>query len=180
MPPIIIHTPRLILRQWKDEDIEPFVKMNMDEDVMRYFPAVHTINETYAQVARIKQQFTYFRYGLYALERIDNGQFIGFTGFAHPRFESHFTPCVEIGWRLSKNNWGQGFATEAAIACIQHGFNHLQFKEILSWTATINKPSINVMEKAGLKNIGEFEHPLLPDGHILKTHVLYKIAQANT
>lgn len=176
----VITTPRLIIRHWKDEDTEPFVQMNMDAEVMRYFPSTLTPDETMAQIARIKQHFTGYGYGLYALERTDTAQFIGFTGFAHPGFESYFTPCVEIGWRLGKEHWGQGFATEAAIACIQHGFNTLGFKDIFSWTATINKPSYKVMEKAGLKHIGGFEHPLLPDGHILKPHVLYKISACLT
>ena len=179
MEQTIITTTRLKLRHWQEEDQQPFIKMNMDKDVMQFFPDLQTAEETLAQIGRIKQQFTDFGYGFYAIERIDNGQFVGFTGFAHPRFESHFTPCVEIGWRLSKANWGHGFATEAALACIHHGFKHLGFKEILSWTATINKPSIHVMEKAGLKKTGEFEHPLIPEGHILKTHVLYKIERNN-
>ena len=175
----MITTPRLILRHWRDEDVEPFIKMNMDKEVMRYFPTMQTAEETKAQLKRIKQHFADFGYGLYAVERLDTGQFIGFTGFAHPRFESYFTPCIEIGWRLSKDSWGCGFATEAAIACIQHGFSKLGFEEILSFTATINKPSISVMEKAGLSKIGEFEHPALPDGHVLKTHVLYKTGSNN-
>jgi ribosomal-protein-alanine N-acetyltransferase len=108
---------------------------------------------------------------------MDNGQFIGYTGFAHPTFESHFTPCVEIGWRLSKENWNQGFATEAALACLHYGFKKLAFNEIYSFTATINLPSIKVMEKIGMKKQGEFEHPALAEGHKLKTHVLYKIAK---
>jgi ribosomal-protein-alanine N-acetyltransferase len=170
----IITTPRLILRHWMDGDTGPFIKMNMDEDVMRYFPAIQTEEETLAQIARIKQHFVDFGYGLYAVERLDNGQFVGFTGFAHPRFESFFTPCIEIGWRLSKANWGHGFATEVALACIQYGFKNLGFSEIVSFTATINLPSINVMKKAGLNKTAEFEHPMVPDGHILKTHVLYK------
>jgi RimJ/RimL family protein N-acetyltransferase len=179
MSQIIITTPRLKLRHWKDEEAEPFIKMNMDKEVMRFFPSTQTAEETIAQIGRIKQHFTDFGYGLYAVERTDNGQFIGYTGFAHPRFESFFTPCVEIGWRLGKDNWHQGFATEAALACLKYGFDEIGFKEIFSFTAVINKPSENVMERAGLNRVGDFEHPALPDGHILKPHVLYKIALNN-
>ena len=179
MSQIIITSRRLKLRNWKDEDTEPFIKMNMDTDVMRFFPAPQTREETLAQILRIKQHFDDHGYGLYAVERKDNGLFIGFTGFAHPRFESHFTPCIEIGWRLSKENWRQGFATEAAKACLDHGFKRLGFDEILSFTATTNIPSIGVMEKVGLTRVEVFEHPLLPNGHKLKPHVLYKVVKKN-
>lgn len=172
----IITTPRLILRHWKDEDTEPFIKMNMDEEVMRFFPAMQSADETIALIARVQKHFEDYGYGPYAVERIDTGQFIGFTGFFHPRFESYFTPCIEIGWRLSKDAWNLGFATEAAKACLGYGFEKLGLHEIYSFTATINLPSINVMEKARLKKVGEFEHPGIAEGHKLKTHVLFKIA----
>ena len=176
MSQIVITTPRLKIRHWKDEDTEPFIKMNKDEEVMRFFPAVQSAKATIALIGRVHEHFNDYGYGPYAVERMDTGQFIGFTGFFHPRFKSHFTPCVEIGWRLDKEHWNQGFATEAAIACLEHGFEILGLDEVYSFTATINLPSIKVMEKAGLKKTGEFEHPDVPDGHRLKTHVLYKIA----
>jgi ribosomal-protein-alanine N-acetyltransferase len=176
MGPAIITTNRLKLRHWRDEDTEPFSQLNKDPEVMRFFPCIQNAEETLAQIGRIKKHFRDYNYGLYAIERIDNGQFIGFTGFTHPNFQSFFTPCVEIGWRLSKENWGRGFATEAAKACLYYGFAELGFKEIYSFTAFVNIPSMNVMQKAGLKMAGEFEHPSLPDGHRLKNHVLYKIA----
>jgi [ribosomal protein S5]-alanine N-acetyltransferase len=176
MSKLIISTPRLNLREWKQEDTGPFIKMNMDKEVMRYFPSIQNEAETTAQIARIKQHFNDYGYGLYALERKDTGAFIGFTGFAHPRFESFFTPCVEIGWRLNKEHWNMGFATEAARACIKFGFGELNFNEIVSFTAVVNLPSINVMKKSGLSMVGEFEHPLVKEGHVLRSHVLYKIA----
>jgi ribosomal-protein-alanine N-acetyltransferase len=176
MSQVIIETKRLKLRQWKDEDTQSFIKMNGDAEVMRFFPSVQSADETIALIARIQKHFNDYGYGPYAVQRIDTGQFIGFTGFFHPTFKSHFTPCIEIGWRLDKDHWNQGFATDAAIACLQYGFDKLGLNEIYSFTATINLPSINVMEKAGLKKIGQFEHPNVPDGHRLKTHVLYKIA----
>ena len=149
--------------------------MNKDKEVTRFFPAALSADETIALIARVHEHFKDYGYGPYAVERIDTGQFIGFTGFFHPRFESHFTPCVEIGWRLSKDAWNLGFATEAAKACLGYGFEKLDLNEIYAFTATINQPSINVMVKAGLKKVGEFEHPSVPDGHKLKTHVLFKI-----
>ena len=179
MSQIIITTPRLILRQWKDEDAGPFIKMNMDKEVMRFFPALATAEETMALITRIKAHFTDYGYGIYAIERKDSGEFIGFTGLWHATFKSYFTPCVEIGWRLSKDNWGHGFATEAAIACLELGFTGLGLKEIYSFTSILNKPSMNVMKKIGMKYAGEFEHPGVADGHILKAHVLYKSTRNN-
>ena len=176
MPQTIITTERLKLRHWAEADIEPFIKMNKDPEVMRFFPAAQSDEETRQQLTRIKQHFADHGYGLYAAERSDTGAFIGYIGFAHPRFNSFFTPCVEIGWRLSKENWGLGFATEAARACIQHGFDILHFPEIYSFTATINLPSVNVMKRSGLTYTGKFNHPSLPTGHPLEEHVLYRIA----
>jgi len=177
MEEAIINTDRLKLRHWKNEDVVPFVKMNMDKEVMRFFPSTQTAKESMALIARVKKHFADYGYGPLAIERKDNGQFIGFTGLFHPTFKSYFTPCVEISWRLSKNNWGLGFATEAAKACIEQGFNKFRLKEIYSFTSTTNEPSMNVMKKLGMKYEGQFEHPSLPDGHILKTHVLYKICE---
>ena len=174
MSNIVITTPRLKIRYWKDEDSAPFIEMNQNADVMRFFPKLQTPVETLQQIERIKKHFEEYGYGLFAMERIDNGEFIGFTGFAHPTFKSHFTPCVEIGWRLKANSWGNGFATEAAKACLQYGFTKLALPEIYSFTATINTPSINVMKKCGMTYLENFEHPALADGDRLKTHVLYK------
>lgn len=175
MKEIFIETPRLILRQWREADHEPFTQMNMDPDVMEFFPSVSNKETTLAQIERIYERIDQHGYGLFAVERKDNGQFIGFTGLSVPGFESYFTPCVEIGWRLNKANWNNGFATEAAKACLQFGFNTLKLKEIYSFTSVNNVRSENVMKKIGMTREGYFEHPLVEDGHILKKHVLYKI-----
>ena len=174
MSNIVITTPRLKLRYWKEEDNQPFIEMNRDAEVMRFFPKLQTEEETLQQIKRIKKHFEEYGYGLYAMERIDDGDFIGFTGFSHPTFKSHFTPCVEIGWRLKADSWGNGFATEAAIACLKYGFTELQLPEIYSFTAAINLPSVNVMKKCGMAYLETFEHPAMTEGDKLKTHVLYK------
>ena len=170
-----IHTPRLILRQWQDSDHAPYIAMNMDEEVMRYFPALQTAEETLAQIERFQTFINENGYGFFAVQCRDTGDFIGFTGLAQPRFESYFTPCVEIGWRLAKAHWGHGFAQEAAKACLDMGFDKLNLNEIYSFTSILNLPSINVMKKIGMKEAGQFEHPNLKDGDRLKTHILYKI-----
>ncbi|HEY4323638.1 MAG TPA: GNAT family N-acetyltransferase [Mucilaginibacter sp.] len=174
-PEYFIETPRLILRQWKKEDHDPFIALNRDADVMEFFPNLSTATETLAQIERANNHIIEYGYGFFAVERKDNHQFIGFTGLSHPRFETHFTPCVEIGWRLSKANWGQGFATEAAQASLDYGFNTMGLDEIYSFTSVLNKRSEQVMIKIGMIKEGFFDHPLVEDGHVLKEHVLYKI-----
>jgi RimJ/RimL family protein N-acetyltransferase len=178
MPPkVFIETPRLILRQWKASDYEPYIQLNRDADVMEFFPSVSTKDETLAQMERFVVHIDRYGYGFFAVERKDNGQFIGFTGLSHPRFEASFTPCVEVGWRLSKANWGQGFATEAALACLDFGFDTIGLDEIYAFTSVHNKRSEHVMIKAGMVKQGEFEHPSVEAGHFLKQHVLYKISR---
>lgn len=177
MPSIFIETQRLILRQWKKTDYIPYIKLNQDKEVMELFPSVKTEEESLAHILKISNQINISGCGLFAVERKDNQQFIGFTGFSHPGFESYFTPCVEIGWRLSKHNWNMGFATEAASACLEFGFNKLNFNDIYSFTSVNNKRSEQVMIKIGMIKHGFFDHPLISEGHILKPHVLYKISR---
>ena len=172
----IIETLRLILRQWRQSDAQPYVKLNADPDVMEYFPSIKTPGETLAQIDRISDYIDQKGFGFFAVERKDNRQLIGFTGVCEPGFNAHFTPCIEIGWRLSKENWGQGFATEAALACLDFGFGKLQFSEIYSFTSIHNNRSEKVMQRIGMNKTGEFDHPLIADGHWLKRHVVYKIS----
>jgi RimJ/RimL family protein N-acetyltransferase len=171
---IFIETPRLILRQWQEDDHEPYIVLNKDPEVMEFFPSAYTREETLAQIDRCVGHINQYGFGFFAVEQKDNGQFIGFNGLSHPRFESYFTPCVEIGWRLSKANWDLGFATEAARACLQFGFETLKVDEIFSFMAEHNIPSENLMKKIGMVKDGYFEHPSIADGHPLKRHVLYK------
>lgn len=173
-----IETPRQTLRQWKQSDEEPYIKLNADPQVMEYFPSVKTPAETLAQIKKISDYIDKNGYGFFAVERKDSHQFIGFTGLCDPGFEAHFTPCVEIGWRLSKDNWGQDFATEAALACLDFGFDKLDLNEIYSFTSVHNDRSEKVMQRIGMNKIGEFNHPLIADGHWLKRHVVYRIRRA--
>jgi [ribosomal protein S5]-alanine N-acetyltransferase len=171
----IISTERLSLRRWRQTDIDPFAKMNSDETVMKYFPAMLSKSETIAMIQRINIHFEKNNFGLYAVEEKKSGAFIGFTGFSIPSFEFFFTPCVEIGWRYQKEYWGQGFATEAAQACLQHGFNVLGFQQIFSFTSTLNLPSENVMKRIGMIKTGEFDHPKIDITNRICRHVLYRI-----
>lgn len=173
MPIIYLETERLLLRDWIPS-VEPvFIAMNQNKQVMQYFPALLSATQSQEMIDRIKTRISVHQYGLFAVEEKATHQFMGFTGFAHPKFESFFTPCVEIGWRFHPDYWKRGFATEAAKACLQYGQAHLKFPEIYSFTSLHNSPSENVMKRIGMQYKGTFEHPLLIDGHYLKTHVLY-------
>lgn len=173
--PFLISTARLGLRRWAPADLEPFIEMNRDPAVMRYFPRLTTPEESAAMAKRIDAFFDEHGYGLYALELKTTGEFIGFTGFSRPSFESWFTPCTEIGWRLRKQAWNKGYATEAAKACLDHARNHLLLPEIYSFTALLNAPSEKVMQKIGMTLVGEFDHPKIEPGHPIRPHVLYRI-----
>ncbi len=168
-----IETERIGLRQWKDSDEPVFVEMNMDKNVMEFFPSILSAEETLAMIERIKKLIAENNFGLWGAEIKHTKEFIGFVGLSIPRFQMDFTPCVEIGWRLAHKHWGYGYATEAAAACLDYGFNNLKINEIVAFTSVLNARSINVMKKIGMENVKNFEHPLIEDGHWLKTHVLY-------
>lgn len=174
---IYIETSRLRLRDWQEADFEPFSRMNADEEVMRYFPKALSKEKSDAFAQAIIAEIKEFGFGLYAVEVKEANEFIGFIGFHRATFESDFTPCIEIGWRLKKEAWGRGYATEGAKACLQYGFEELGFDEIFSFTADINEPSKHVMRKIGLQFIKEFDHPRVDKDSSLLKHVLYHIKQ---
>ena len=150
----MIHkTERLVLREWRDEDVKPFCELNADPRVMEFFPSVLSVSETEGMVARIKQHFETNGFGLWAVEIPNECAFIGFVGLQIPRFDAPFMPCVEVGWRLAADYWGRGFATEAALKSLDIGFDELGLKEIVSMTAVINIRSRRVMEKIGMQNL---------------------------
>ncbi|KNF08350.1 acetyltransferase, GNAT family [Gottschalkia purinilytica] len=172
---IYIETERLILRDWKQSDLEEFRKINSDEVVMEYFPKTLSEQETDAMYEAIQKEFEEYNYGLYAVEVKENKEFIGLIGFHRATFDSDFTPCVEIGWRLKKEAWGKGYATEGAKACLKYGFEQLGFEEIYSFTAKINTRSQNVMKKLGMNYVKDFNHPKVESDSVLYKHVLYNI-----
>ena len=174
----ILTTPRLRLRRWLPADIPPFARMNQDPAVREFFPNLMTYDESAASVRVIERHFDEYGYGLYAVEVGLTGEFIGFVGFSHPGFDAWFTPCVEIGWRLRKEAWGQGYATEAARAALAYGFETLGLTKVLSFTAVLNTRSERVMQKIGMTRVGEFEHPRIEPGHVLRPHVLYEMGVA--
>ena len=170
-----IRTRRLVLREWREEDLEPFAELNSDPEVMRHFPATMAREQSDAFVEQQRALLAERGWGLWAVEA-DCG-FIGFVGLAVPRFEAHFTPAVEIGWRLARRAWGRGYATEAARAATGYGFDEIGLDEIVSFTATGNERSRRVMERIGMTHdpADDFDHPLLTPGHPLQRHVLYRL-----
>lgn len=175
--PSKLHTDRLILRQWREEDLEPFAKMNADPIVMKYLPSVLSRKDSDQLAKRIQIHFDQYGFGFWAVEIPKLTKFAGFIGLSIPTFEAHFTPCVEIGWRLAKEYWGKGYATEGAKVCLEFGFKQLHLKEIVSFTSIKNFPSRRVMEKLRMTHHpqDDFHHPLLPKDHPLSYHVLYRI-----
>jgi RimJ/RimL family protein N-acetyltransferase len=162
----------LILRQWCDSDLEPFCAMNADAEVMRYFPVTMSQAESEAAMERYRRAIDERGWGLWAVEV--EGAFAGLTGLNIPSFTAHFTPCTEIGWRFRREYWGRGLAFRAANEALSYGFEQLKLPEIVSFTAAINLRSRKLMEKLGFEQDGEFEHPSLVEGHVLRRHVLHR------
>ena len=176
----LLRGERVLLRGWRTSDLEPFADLNADPRVMEHYPEPLTRARSDAMVTeRIVPQFAERGYGLWAVEVPGSASFIGFVGFQPPAFEASFTPCVEIGWRLAFASWGHGYATEAARLALAFGFADLGLDEILSFTSPDNRRSVAVMERLGMRYDGVFEHPNVPVGHRLRTHVLYRLARAD-
>jgi ribosomal-protein-alanine N-acetyltransferase len=172
-------TSRLLLRHWRDDDLPAFARMNADPRVMRHFPAPLSRQDSDAFAARIRARMQENAFGLWAVEIPGLTDFAGFVGLSVPAFEAHFTPCMEIGWRLAPSFWGCGYATEAANAALDHAFRTLNVDEVVSFTAPRNLPSRAVMERLGMRHNPDedFDHPALPEGHALRRHVLYRLAK---
>ena len=174
-----IRTERLLLRRWRLADLEPFATLNADPCVHEFLSGPLSKEQSDEMATRIDACFEQNGFGLCAVEVPGVAPFIGFIGLSIPRFEAHFTPCVEIGWRLSADFWGRGLATEGAQAALEFGFKQICLSEIVSSTVPENIRSRRVMEKIGMtRNPSEdFDHPVLPADHRLSRHVLYRIAR---
>ena len=175
MKDYIIRTGRLGMRNWEESDLEPFTRQNLDEEVMRYFPTTYSAEKTAASVKRYREHIDEHGFGMFATDYLDDNRFIGFIGIAWLNYETDFTPAVEIGWRLNKEYWGKGLATEGAKACLDYAFKQLNLDKICSMTVLGNTPSERVMQKIGMRKTGTFLHPKVPAGHPMQEHVLYWI-----
>lgn len=176
----VIRTNRLILREWQDDDLMAFARLNADPQVMHHMPAILSTDESNALAARIQAHFAKHEFGLWAVEIPNVVPFAGFVGLSIPTFAAHFTPCTEVGWRLSRDCWNQGYATEAARAAIAYGFEELQLNEIVSFTVHDNVASQRVMQKLGMTHdpSEDFDHPALAEDHPLRPHVLYRLPKS--
>ncbi len=172
-----IETARLLLRRWKPSDSKPFHQLNSDPEVMEFLLKPLALEESDEMIVRIESHFEQHGFGLWAVEAKETGLLLGFAGLSRPTFETQFTPCIEVGWRLARQAWGRGFATEAARAALAFGFDEAGLTEIVSFTVPANLRSIAVMERIGMTRdiAGDFEHPKVPENHHLRKHVLYRL-----
>jgi RimJ/RimL family protein N-acetyltransferase len=171
-------TERLILRQWKKSDYPLFAAMNADDHVMKFFPTTLTRSESDEMANKIKHLIAERGWGFWAVEERGSQKFMGFVGLHVPIPELPFSPCVEIGWRLAKAYWGQGYATEAAKEVLNFSFARLNLSKIYAFTPVVNLRSRAVMERLQMSNSHEnFEHPMVPFGSPLREHVLYTLTK---
>lgn len=176
-------TERLLLRRWREIDRIPFREINADPRVMEFMPELLTAEASDALISRLEDHFDRYGFGLFAVDlrqEPDSAQrFIGFIGLSVPSFDAPFMPAVEIGWRLAAEHWGEGLATEAAHAVVQHAFEEIGLCDLVSYTVPGNLRSRRVMEKLGMRHDSaeDFDHPKLPVGHPLHRHVLYRLSR---
>lgn len=166
---------RLGFRTWIDDDIQPMTLLNSDKEVMEFFPFLPSKKQTIEFIRRMQNQFLEHGFCYFAVDHLATNRFIGFIGFSMQNFDSDFTPCVDIGWRINKNYWGKGLATEGALESIKYANKHLQLNRIYSMASKTNAKSIKVMEKIGMTYIKDFEHPKLRGNPGLKKCVLFAI-----
>ena len=174
--PATLRTQRLVLRPWSDGDYAPFADLNADPLVMEFFPKTIERGASDEMAAIIQARLVRDGYGLWAVEIPGETDFAGFIGLQHVPFESHFTPALEIGWRLARAAWGRGLATEGALAALAFAHDELGWVEVVSMTSVVNERSRRVMEKIGMtRDPGDdFDNPRVPEGHALRRHVLYR------
>jgi RimJ/RimL family protein N-acetyltransferase len=173
----VLRTERLVMRGWLPADRAAFAEMNADPRVMEHFAGTMPPAQSDAHADRIGEHFAEHGFGLWAVEVPGEAGFIGFVGLAVPRFEAHFTPAVEVGWRLAAEWWGRGYATEAAREALRFGFEEAGLAEIVSFTVPANERSRAVMRRIGMTHdpADDFDHPAFPPGHRLCRHVLYRV-----
>jgi RimJ/RimL family protein N-acetyltransferase len=177
-----LQTERLLLRGWRASDLDPFAALNADPRVMEYFLRTMTFDESASWIEKIQAGFARHGFGWWAVEIPGVAPFAGLMGLSVPGFQAHFTPCVEVGWRLAAEYWGRGYATEGARAVLRFGFEQAGIPEIVSFTTVENRRSRRVMEKLGMTRTeaDDFDYPTIAEGHPLRRHVLYRIRSATT
>lgn len=174
----VLQGERVVLRPWRDDDLDAFSALNADPRVMEFLTKALTREETAVMMARMQARLEAQGWGHWALDV--GGRCIGFIGLSAPPFEAAFTPCIEVGWRLAFDAWGNGYATEGARLALAHGFGPVGLQEIVSFTTASNQRSRRVMERLGMtcNPADDFDHPRLA-GHPLQPHVLYRLRRSD-
>jgi RimJ/RimL family protein N-acetyltransferase len=175
-----LRTPRVLLRRWRDADLAPFAALNADPEVMKYFPAKLSEQESANLIARAERDFERCGFGPWALELPGEEPLIGFLGLMPVPDALPFAPAVELGWRLARPFWGRGLASEAGRAATRHAFEELGLPELVAYTAAHNERSRRLMRRLGMTRdpAEDFAHPALPAGHRVSHHVLYRLPAA--
>jgi RimJ/RimL family protein N-acetyltransferase len=176
-----LQSERVVLRAWQASDRPAFAALNADPHVTEHFPAPLSTRESNDAAAQIHEHFARHGFGLWALELPGRVEFAGFVGLTYPSFQRPLPDYADVAWRLSAAHWGHGYATEAARLAVRFGFEQLGFEHIVSCTVPANLRSQRVMEKLGMRRdpLADFEHPRLPPGHPLRSHVLYRLARCD-
>lgn len=166
---------RIGFRNWRSEDLEEFAALNLDKKVMEHFPNTLSQKEVKDLIKKLKSHYVENGFTYYAVDILETQEFIGMIGLAFQKYETEFTPAIDIGWRLKKTAWGKGYATEGARRCVKHAFNALGINKIISVCTLQNQKSEKVMKKIGMKKIGEFDHPKMNNYPEYKKHICYEI-----
>jgi RimJ/RimL family protein N-acetyltransferase len=171
----IFTSERLGFRPWRENDVETLSAINAEAAVMEFFPSIITKEKTAEFITRMQDQYIKNGYCYFAIDILENGEFIGFIGLSEQTYEAEFTPCIDIGWRIKSSQWNKGFATEGARKCLDYAANVLGIESIYSIAPKINYKSQHIMAKIGMHKLCEFSHPYLKEDKRLKTCVLFKI-----
>jgi len=171
-----------VLRRWRPGDLAPYAALNADPVVREHFPSTLTREESLDELTRFDARFDERGYGLWAVEVPGVAEFVGFIGLNLTMWDAPFTPAVEVGWRLARSHWGNGYATEGAREALWYGFDVIGLDEIVSFTTPANVRSWNVMERIGMTRdpADDFDHPLIPAGHRMRRHVLYRVSRTTS
>lgn len=173
----LFESERLGFRKLIQKDKSNIIDMNSNSQVMKYFESVYSKQQSINYFNRLINYFKEHGYGMYAIELKESNEFIGIVGFNTANFDAYFTPCIEIGWKLKGDYFNNGYGTESARACLEYGFSEFNFQEVYSFTSLLNIPSINIMKKLNMKQLGYFCHPKVTEGHDLRKHIIYKISK---
>lgn len=165
---------RLGFRNWKESDLHPMAEINADQEVMEFFPGTQSEQETLNFIKRMQKQFSEKGFCYFAVDILDGGEFIGFIGLSEQVFEADFTPCIDIGWRLKKREWGKGYTGEGAKACLDFAFHQLKIDKVYAMAPAVNHRSEKVMKKIGMKKVKTFDHPKLLNDTRLRECILYQ------